>query len=67
MYLHLEASRHADMDWASALEPLARAFADRFRDYLKILTYPIRVGTHFNTSFAMILALEWAEASALRV
>jgi hypothetical protein len=27
------------------------------------LTYPIRVGTHFNTSFALILALEWAEAN----
>ena len=26
------------------------------------MTYPIRVGTHFNTSFALILALEWAEA-----
>ena len=27
-----------------------------------ILTYPIRVGTHFNTAFALILALEWADA-----
>ena len=27
------------------------------------LTYPIRVGTHFNSAFAMILALEWAEAN----
>ena len=61
MYLHLEASRHEDKDWAAALEPLARAFAQRFRDYLQILTYPIRVGTHFNTSFAIILAMEWAE------
>ena len=26
-----------------------------------ILTYPIRVGTHFNTAFALILSLEWAE------
>ena len=30
--------------------------------YLPKLTYPIRVGTHFNTAFAMILALDWAEA-----
>ena len=43
------------------LEPLARAFAERLRDYLEILTYPIRVGTHFNTAFAMILALDWAD------
>jgi hypothetical protein len=58
--LHLEATRHPE-PWADALEPLARAFAQRLRDYLAILTYPIRVGTHFNTAFALVLALEWAE------
>ena len=47
--------------WAGELEPLARAFAGRLRDHLPILTYPIRVGTHFNTAFALILSLEWAE------
>ena len=26
-----------------------------------MLTYPIRVGTHFNTSFSLILSLEWAD------
>jgi hypothetical protein len=62
LYLHREASRHADRTWATALEPLARAFADRFRAYLGILTYPIRAGVHSNTAFALILALEWAEA-----
>jgi hypothetical protein len=60
LYLHLEASRHEDRLWAAELEPLARAFADRFQIYLTKLTYPIRVGTHFNTAFALILALEWA-------
>ena len=60
IYLHLEAARHRDRRWAAELEPLARAFAERLRDYLAILTYPIRVGTHFNTSFALALALEWA-------
>ena len=59
--LHLEASRHPDKPWTSALEPLARAFAQRLRSYLPKLTYPIRVGTHFNTAFALVLALEWAE------
>jgi hypothetical protein len=43
------------------LESLARAFAERLHIYLAKLTYPIRVGTHFNTAFALILALEWAE------
>ncbi len=60
LYLHLETTRHAEQ-WASQLEPLARAFARRLTEYLPILTYPIRVGTHFNTSFALILSLEWAE------
>jgi len=58
LQLHLEATRHS---WGAELEPLARAFADRFRHYLQILTYPIRAGTHFNTAFALILALDWAE------
>jgi hypothetical protein len=59
--LHFEATRH-EQPWGSALEPLARAFAARFRDYLHVLTYPIRVGTHFNTAFALVLSLEWADA-----
>jgi hypothetical protein len=61
LYLHLEATRH-ETDWASNLEPLASAFAERLRTYLEVLTYPIRVGTHFNTAFALALSLEWAEA-----
>ncbi|HEX8571610.1 MAG TPA: DUF2891 domain-containing protein [Allosphingosinicella sp.] len=61
--LHAEAQRHGDRAWGADLEPLARAFAERFLIYLPKLTYPIRVGTHFNTAFAMILAFEWAEAN----
>jgi hypothetical protein len=62
LYLHLEAARHEECGWAGELEPLARAFAARLKAYLAKLTYPIRVGTHFNTAFALILAAEWAEA-----
>jgi hypothetical protein len=61
LYLQLEGTRHAE-PWTRELEPLARAFADRLSGYLRVLTYPIRVGTHFNTAFALILSLEWAEA-----
>ena len=61
LYLHLEAARHPDKDWAAVLEPLARAFAERLHAYLPLLTYPIRAGTHFNTAFALILSLEWAD------
>jgi len=61
LFLHLEAGRD-EQPWGAELEPLARAFAKRLNDYLEIMTYPIRVGTHFNTAFAMILSLEWADA-----
>jgi hypothetical protein len=60
--LHAEAQRH-EAGWADNLAPLAEAFAARFLIYLPKLTYPIRTGTHFNTAFAMILALGWAEAN----
>ncbi len=59
--LHREAKRHEDGEWADRLAPLARAFASRFHGFLPRLTYPIRTGTHFNTAFALVLALEWAE------
>ncbi len=60
LYLHHEAERHGEHSWAAELEPLARAFASRLVDYLRILTYPITVGTHFNTAFALTLARQWA-------
>ncbi len=59
--LHRELTQH-DAPWAAAIEPLARNLATRFSAYLTKLTYPIRVGTHFNTSFAAALAHEWASA-----
>lgn len=62
LYLHLEAARNGDRDWGHRLEPLARAFAAGFRDYLAILTYPIRSGAHFNSAFALTLSLDWADA-----
>lgn len=58
--LHDEASRH-DAGWAQALEPFALFLAERFRTFLPRLTYPLRVVTHFNTSFALTLAWDWAE------
>ena len=57
--LHGEAARH-DAGWGAALEPLARAFAARFRAHLPLLTYPIRTGAHGSTAFALILARAWA-------
>ncbi|HUD92484.1 DUF2891 domain-containing protein [Sphingobium sp.] len=57
--LHQELALH-DAPWAAALEPLAADFAARFHAFLPKLTYPLRVGTHFNIAFALVLALGWA-------
>ncbi|WJH42295.1 DUF2891 domain-containing protein [Aliirhizobium terrae] len=50
-----------DGRWAEALRPLTEIFVHRFRDFLPIATYPVRVGTHFNTAFALRLAADYAE------
>lgn len=59
--LNAELSLHRERHWAAAVEPLARAFTDRFRAYLPKLTWPVRHGNHGNTAFALILAYHWAE------
>ena len=58
--LHAELDRH-DAPWATALAPLAGDFAARFHAFLPKLTYPLRVGTHYNIAFALIHALDWAQ------
>ncbi|HWQ86722.1 DUF2891 domain-containing protein [Brevundimonas sp.] len=50
----------ADRRWSAAIRPLAAAFADRFRTYLPLATYPVRVGTHYNSAFALRLTSEAA-------
>jgi hypothetical protein len=46
--------------WARTLAPLTEAFVERFEEFLPKATYPLRVGTHFNTAFALTLALDFA-------
>jgi hypothetical protein len=48
--------------WSGALQPLAEAFADRFKAFLPRAEYPIRTGSHANTAFALRLAFDYAEA-----
>jgi hypothetical protein len=60
LYLHHESCRHADQPWGVLIEPMARRVAAMLGDYLKQLTYPVTVGTHYNTAFALVLAREWA-------
>ena len=52
-----------DAPWAAAHQPLAAAFADRFRDFLPKAHYPIRTGVHSSTAFALALAQDYARAA----
>ncbi len=47
--------------WADALQPLANAFTDRYLQFLPIAQFPIRVGTHPNSAFGLLFALDYAE------
>ncbi len=63
LMLAAELERHETPEgrrWADALRPLAQQFAQKFREFLPKALYPIRVGTHFNTAFALTLAIEYA-------
>ena len=64
LMLAAELARHESPEgrrWHTTLAPLADAFVLRFLDLLPKATYPVRVGTHFNTAFALALALEYAD------
>lgn len=43
-----------------ALAPLSQRILALFTDFLPLATYPVRVGTHLNSAFGMILALDYA-------
>jgi hypothetical protein len=65
LMLFAELNRHDGQNanrWRRSLAPLAEAFARKFVEFLPKATYPTRVGTHFNSAFAVALALEYAEA-----
>lgn len=67
LMLAAELSRHSSEDgkrWSKTLAPLADAFVVRFSAFLPKATYPTRVGTHFNSAFALTLALEYSEVAA---
>jgi len=49
--------------WAQACSPLAAQLCDQLMDYLDIADFPIRTGTHFNSAFALIMALAYARAT----
>lgn len=53
-----------DDPWAkelhSYLKPLADVFVSRYKEFLPKQSYPIRTGTHNNSAFGIIFALDYA-------
>lgn len=49
--------------WLTALAPLSQTLRENYLDYLSRLAFPIRAGTHSNTAFSMLLALDLADCS----
>jgi len=63
LMLAAELTRHNGDEgkrWWAMLAPLAEVFAGLFREFLPKAWYPVRVGTHFNTAFALSLTSEYA-------
>lgn len=66
--LHAALHRAAASDprataWRDQVQPLADAFAARLLAHLPRAAYPSRAGTHANSAFASLLALDYAAAA----
>src|SRR5262249_39833686 len=60
----LRSSEDADArSWSATLAPLESEVAARLESYLPKLYYPIRIGEHDQTAFALSLAWDWAAVS----
>jgi hypothetical protein len=53
-------------EWAQALAPLESEAATRLASWLPKLSYPIRIGEHAQTAFALGLAYDWARSTGAR-
>lgn len=58
--------RESARRWRDTLAPLADEVAVRLLAFLPRLEYPVRAGTHGNTAFALILALDYARIAQHR-
>lgn len=63
LMLQAELLRQPERHWAARLAPLAALIVDRFAAHLPVARYPVRVGTHYNTAFALVLAAEYADGA----
>jgi hypothetical protein len=61
--LELQAELIRLQRWHPEVAPLAELLADRFPQFFEASAYPVRAGTHGNTAFAAILALDYARTA----
>jgi hypothetical protein len=61
--LQAELLRLGNAKWSGALQPLAAELARRVAGFLSGAPYPIRAGSHGNTAFACLLALDYGRAA----
>ena len=60
-----ELARHESGEgkhWSSLVAPFAHVFVARFSAWIPLATYSVRGGTHSNSAFALLLALDYARA-----
>jgi hypothetical protein len=62
--LQAELLRLGNARWSGALQPLAAELARRMTRFVGGAPYPIRAGSHGNTAFACLLALDYARIAA---
>lgn len=61
--LHAELLRLGEESWSDAARPLAAELAARLGRFVAAAPYPIRAGSHANTAFASLLALDYARTA----
>ena len=62
--LQAELLRLGQARWSDAVQPLAAELARRMARFVSGAPYPIRAGSHGNTAFACLLALDYARTAA---
>ena len=48
--------------WASNVDILTNKIVDKWKAYLPKMTYPNRIGTHSNSAFALVFAIDYARS-----
>jgi hypothetical protein len=61
--LELQAELIRLQRWHVEVAPLASVLAERFMQFFAASAYPVRAGTHGNSAFACILALDYARTA----